>query len=90
MLVSTVGGGDDDGVSGGSGDVCPPLSKHYSPIYCDSYNIGAVSIGRASTRSADGQEMVVLVIIGLKGNTFIGKGGVGRGSDKRVIRWRQY
>ena len=58
MGLSTVGRGNIGGRSGGSGDRRPPPPKHYIPIYRDSSDIGAASVGVAATRRAGVQEIV--------------------------------
>ena len=78
--VSTIVGGDGGRGHGGGLDVSPLPPKHYSPIYCDSSNIVAVSRGGAATRSSGGKYMVKIGKIGLGGRA----GGVG--ADKRVGR----
>ena len=67
------------GGPGGGGDVWSMPKKHYRPIYPKSYDIGAVSGGRAATRSAGDQYMVGLGMIGLGGRYGRGKGSGGRG-----------
>ena len=53
--VSPIFGGDVRGGIGGGGDIRPPPPKHYSPIYCDLYNIGDVSGGGAADGRMGGQ-----------------------------------
>ena len=58
MGVYTIGGGDVGGGPGGGRYVCNTPPKHYSSIYRDSSDIGAVTGGGAATGSVGGQYMV--------------------------------